>query len=144
MIETNVLIAGGGPVGLTLAMDLAGRSVDVTVLELRAPGEPPAVKCNQISARSMEIFRRIGVAGKLRAAGLPSDYVNDVVSATTVTGIASVDSVAERAQTWRERRRCLVADAGAVAPHQPDLSRAGAVCACQGAAAHPHSQPHRL
>jgi 2-polyprenyl-6-methoxyphenol hydroxylase-like FAD-dependent oxidoreductase len=87
MIETNVLIAGGGPVGLTLAMDLAGRSVDVTVLELRAPGEPPAVKCNQISARSMEIFRRIGVAGKLRAAGLPSDYVNDVVSATTVTGI---------------------------------------------------------
>jgi 2-polyprenyl-6-methoxyphenol hydroxylase-like FAD-dependent oxidoreductase len=87
MIETGVLIAGGGPVGLTLALDLAWRGIDVTVVELRRAGEPPNVKCNQISARSMEIFRRIGVARKLREAGLPADYSNDVVSATTVTGI---------------------------------------------------------
>lgn len=87
MIETSVLIAGGGPVGLTLAMDLAWRGIDVTVVEQRRAGEPPNVKCNQISARSMEILRRIGVAQKMRAAGLPADYSNDVVSATTVTGI---------------------------------------------------------
>jgi len=87
MIETSVLIAGGGPVGLTLAMDLAWRGIDVTVVELRRAGEPPNVKCNQISARSMEILRRIGVARKMRQAGLPADYSNDVVSATTVTGI---------------------------------------------------------
>jgi 2-polyprenyl-6-methoxyphenol hydroxylase-like FAD-dependent oxidoreductase len=62
MIETSVLIAGGGPVGLTLAMDLAWRGIDVIVVELRRAGEPPNVKCNQISARSMEILRRIGVA----------------------------------------------------------------------------------
>src|SRR5262249_24757227 len=49
--------------------------------------ELPSVKCNQISARSMEIFRRVGVAGALRATGLPADYRNDVVSCTTVTGI---------------------------------------------------------
>ncbi len=82
-----MLIVGGGPVGLTLAIDLAWRGVDVTVAELRHAGEPPAVKCNQVSARSMEIFRRLGIARKLRDAGLPADYPADVVSATTVTGI---------------------------------------------------------
>ena len=85
-IETSVLVVGGGPVGTTLALDLAWRGIDVTVAELRQAGEPPSVKCNQISARSMEIFRRLGVAGKLREAGLPADYPNDVVSCTSVTG----------------------------------------------------------
>src|ERR1700704_1613735 len=86
-IDTEVLIVGAGPVGLTLAMDLAWRGVDVTVAELRPAGEPPSVKCNSISARSMEIFRRLGLAAKLRGAGLPADYPNDVVSRTTATGI---------------------------------------------------------
>ena len=86
-IETPVLIVGAGPVGLTAALDLAWRGIDVTVAEARAAGELPSVKCNQISARSMEIFRRVGVAGALRATGLPADYRNDVVSCTTVTGI---------------------------------------------------------
>ena len=45
----DVLIAGAGPVGLTLAIDLAGRGVQVTVVELRAFGEPPSVKCNHVS-----------------------------------------------------------------------------------------------
>src|SRR5262245_48343951 len=86
-IETPVLVVGAGPVGLTAALDLAWRGVDVTVAELRAAGELPSVKCNQISARSMEIFRRLGVAEALRATGLPADYRNDVVSCTTVTGM---------------------------------------------------------
>ena len=86
-METSVLIVGGGPVGMTLAIDLAWRGIDVIMLELRQAGEPPNVKCNQVSARSMEVFRRLGVSPKLRQAGLPADYSNDVVSATTVTGI---------------------------------------------------------
>ncbi len=57
-IETDVAIVGGGPVGLTLALDLAGRGVRATVLELRHAGEPPSVKCNHVAARSMELFRR--------------------------------------------------------------------------------------
>jgi 2-polyprenyl-6-methoxyphenol hydroxylase-like FAD-dependent oxidoreductase len=99
-IETRVLIVGAGPVGLTLAMDLASRGVDVAVAELRDAGEPPKVKCNQVSARSMEIFRRLGVAGKVRDAGLPADYPHDVVSRTTMTGIelsrVTIPSRAER------------------------------------------------
>jgi hypothetical protein len=50
------------PVGLTLAMDLAQRGIEVLVAETRHRGEPPNVKCNHVSARSMEIFRRLGVA----------------------------------------------------------------------------------
>lgn len=86
-IKTSVLIVGGGPVGLTLAMDLAWRGIDVIVAERRPANAPPSVKCGQISARSMEIFRRLGVAHKLREVGLPADYPNDIVSATSVIGI---------------------------------------------------------
>jgi 2-polyprenyl-6-methoxyphenol hydroxylase-like FAD-dependent oxidoreductase len=86
-IETKVLIVGAGPVGLTLAIDLAWRGIDVIVAELREAGAPPSVKCGQISARSMEIFRRLGLTDKLREVGLPADYPNDIVSTTAVTGI---------------------------------------------------------
>jgi 2-polyprenyl-6-methoxyphenol hydroxylase-like FAD-dependent oxidoreductase len=86
-IFTSVLIVGAGPVGITLAMDLAWRGIDVTVAELRARGEPPSVKCNHVAARTMEIFRRLGVAQTVREAGLPADYPNDVAFRTTATGI---------------------------------------------------------
>ncbi len=82
-----MLVVGAGPVGLTLAMDLAWRGVQVTVAELRRRGEPPDVKCNHVSARSMEIFRKLGVAVALRNAGLPADYPNDVSYRTTATGV---------------------------------------------------------
>jgi len=85
-LNTPVLVAGGGPVGLTLAMDLATRGIPVVVAELRRRGEAPSVKCNHTSARSMEIFRRLGVAQKLRNSGLPADYPNDCSYRTTTTG----------------------------------------------------------
>jgi 2-polyprenyl-6-methoxyphenol hydroxylase-like FAD-dependent oxidoreductase len=85
-LETPVLIVGAGPVGLTLAIDLASRGVDVVVAEMRPRREPPSVKCNHVSARSMEIFRRLGVADALRNAGLPADYPNDCSFRTTFTG----------------------------------------------------------
>src|SRR5664279_5493621 len=36
MTESDVLIVGAGPVGLTLAIDLAWRGIDVTMVETRA------------------------------------------------------------------------------------------------------------
>ncbi len=85
--DTDVLVVGAGPVGLTLAMDLAGRGLRVTVAELRAYMEPPSVKCNHVAARTMERFRQLGVADKLRRAGLPDEHPNDVVFRTTMTGL---------------------------------------------------------
>ena len=85
-VKTQVLVVGGGPVGLTLAMDLAQRGIRTVVAELRHKGEPPSVKCNHVSARSMEIFRRLGVAKTIREAGLPADYPNDVSYRVSFTG----------------------------------------------------------
>jgi 2-polyprenyl-6-methoxyphenol hydroxylase-like FAD-dependent oxidoreductase len=85
--KARVIVVGAGPVGLTLAMDLAWRGIDVVVAETRHPGEPPSVKCNHVSARSMEVFRRLGLAAKVRDAGLPADYPNDASYRTTSTGI---------------------------------------------------------
>jgi len=86
-VKTRVLVVGAGPVGITLAMDLAHRGISVTVVETRAAGEPPSVKCNHVSSRSMEIFRRLGLAQKLRDTGLPADYPNDCSYRTTATGV---------------------------------------------------------
>jgi 2-polyprenyl-6-methoxyphenol hydroxylase-like FAD-dependent oxidoreductase len=85
--DADVVVVGAGPVGLTLAIDLAGRGIDVVVVETRAPDEPPNVKCNHVAARSMEQYRRLGLVRKLRDAGLPADFPNDVAFRTTVTGI---------------------------------------------------------
>jgi 2-polyprenyl-6-methoxyphenol hydroxylase-like FAD-dependent oxidoreductase len=84
--DTEVLIVGAGPVGLTLAMDLAKRGIKVVIAEIRHYAEPPNVKCNHVAARTMEQFRRLGIVDKVRNAGLPSDYPNDVVFRTTVLG----------------------------------------------------------
>jgi 2-polyprenyl-6-methoxyphenol hydroxylase-like FAD-dependent oxidoreductase len=70
--ETFALIVGGGPVGLTAAIELAWRSVPaVLVTDKLDTAQHP--KCNNTNARSMEHFRRLGIADELRSEGLPPD-----------------------------------------------------------------------
>ena len=83
----SVLIVGGGPVGSTLALDLAWRGIDVVVAERNPRGQMPGVKCNHVSARTMEIFRRLGIARIVRNTGLPADHSNDVAFRLSATGV---------------------------------------------------------
>ena len=70
-MDTDVLIIGAGPVGLTLAVDLGRRGVRCTLVEQKSAPHmwPKMERCN---ARSMEIYRRLGLSEKIRAAGLPA------------------------------------------------------------------------
>lgn len=82
----SVLVVGAGPVGMTMALCLAHRGIACTLVEMRSADALPDVKCNHIAARSMELFRTLGVAQDLRAGGLPDDYPHDVSYRTSTTG----------------------------------------------------------
>ena len=77
MTDPQVLVVGGGPVGLTLAIDLGRRGVRCTLIEQKEAPQllPKMERCN---ARTMEIFRRLGIADRVRAAGLRADLPMDV------------------------------------------------------------------
>jgi len=64
-VSTAVLIAGGGPVGTALAVDLALRGVDCVVVERRTTIDQ-AVKAQELSSPTMEHFARWGIADELR------------------------------------------------------------------------------
>tara|TARA_B100000886_G_scaffold87073_1_gene57176 strand:+ start:403 stop:2037 length:1635 start_codon:yes stop_codon:yes gene_type:complete len=83
ILKTRVLIVGAGPVGLTLAIDLGQRGVDCVLIEQKKEPElqPKMERCN---ARTMEIYRRMGLEKKIRAAGLPSNIPMDVFIITTL------------------------------------------------------------
>jgi 2-polyprenyl-6-methoxyphenol hydroxylase-like FAD-dependent oxidoreductase len=82
-MDTDVLIVGAGPVGLTLAVDLGRRGIRCTLIEQKnAPHMWP--KMERCNARSMEIYRRLGLAEKIRAAGLPGWVPMDVFIVSTL------------------------------------------------------------
>src|SRR5712691_5648770 len=76
-MDTEVLVVGAGPVGLTLAIALGQRGVRCTLIEQKDAPQflPKMERCN---ARTMEIYRRVGIAVKVRAAGLPAHCPMDV------------------------------------------------------------------
>jgi len=83
-MDSDVLIVGAGPTGLTLAIDLGKRGVRCTLVEQKeAPAFLP--KMERVNARSMEIYRRMGLAERIRAAGLRPDCPMDVYIVLSLT-----------------------------------------------------------
>ncbi len=86
LAEVDVLIAGAGPVGLSLAIELGRRGVSCLVVERNdRVGYSPRAKTTNV--RTREHLRRWGIADTLRAASpIPPDYPPDVVFAARMTG----------------------------------------------------------
>src|SRR5882757_2952159 len=82
--DCAVIIIGGGPCGLTLAIELGRRGISTILLEERTtPSRFPSANATQ--ARTMEHYRRLGFVEKVRAEGLPPDYPTDIAYFTRYT-----------------------------------------------------------
>jgi len=84
-VDTPVLVAGAGPVGLALAAELGRLGIGCMVVEKR-DGSVPVPKMSQVSARNMEFCRRWGIADTVREAGWPENHPGDIVYQRSFTG----------------------------------------------------------
>ncbi|AMN44551.1 FAD-dependent monooxygenase [Rhodoplanes sp. Z2-YC6860] len=81
----QVVIVGGGPVGMMLALNLAALGVCSTLIN-RETGPRWHPKGSTQNARTMEHYRRLGIVDAVRAVGLPRDLQTDVTYFTTLDG----------------------------------------------------------
>ncbi len=80
-----MLICGGGPVGLGLAIELGLRGVSVILVEQR-DGTISVPKMSNVHIRSMEFCRRWGIAERVIEAGWPHHLPLDLIYVTTMAG----------------------------------------------------------
>lgn len=83
--ETEVLIVGGGPVGLALAGDLGWRGVACTLIE-RGTGAISQPRMDMVGIRTMEFCRRWGIVPWVESAGYNRDYPQDCAWVTDLNG----------------------------------------------------------
>jgi 2-polyprenyl-6-methoxyphenol hydroxylase-like FAD-dependent oxidoreductase len=85
MIKVPVLIAGGGPVGLALAADLNWRGIKTLLVEAREE-TTSYPKMDVTNSRTMEHFRRLGLAESIRAVAVDDNTAMDCLWATDMRG----------------------------------------------------------
>jgi 2-polyprenyl-6-methoxyphenol hydroxylase-like FAD-dependent oxidoreductase len=84
-VETEVLIAGGGPVGLATAIELGRRGRSCLIVE-RDDGVIDHPRATAQNARTVEFFRRWGIAEAVKSAGVPPDFPHTVLYLTSLNG----------------------------------------------------------
>lgn len=83
MIDTDVLIVGAGPAGLTLALDLGRHGVQAILIDAKTkPLRVP--KMERSNPRTLEIYRRLGVAERIRSLGYPAAIPMDTFIVTSL------------------------------------------------------------
>ena len=111
---SSVAIVGGGPIGLALALHLDMYGVTSTIFNTDAAVRWHP-KGNIHNARTMELFRKLGLADKIRALGLPGDHPFDVAYFTRLNAF----EIARRCTPSRQARLRL-RDAAAATDQLPE------------------------
>lgn len=75
MDETEVLIAGAGPTGLVLALWLVRQGVKVRIVD-RSEGPGTSSRAMAVQARTLELYRQLGLADEIVAGGLRNPAIN--------------------------------------------------------------------
>ncbi|MEO7059652.1 MAG: FAD-dependent oxidoreductase, partial [Lapillicoccus sp.] len=85
--RTQVVVVGGGPVGLAVAVELGTRGIECVVVEPRAEVSHAKPRRKTVNVPTMEHLRRWGLTGRLRErAPLPVSWSQDIVFCTSLTG----------------------------------------------------------
>jgi 2-polyprenyl-6-methoxyphenol hydroxylase-like FAD-dependent oxidoreductase len=79
-----ILVVGAGPVGLTLALELERLGVEALLIE-RNQTTTRHPKMDITNGRSMEFYRRLGIAEDLRKVAVPADHPRKVTWVTKLT-----------------------------------------------------------
>ena len=103
-MDASVIIVGAGPVGLSLAVNL-GRAGIRTILLEQNPEPQFLPKMERCNARSMEMFRRIGLSKKIRDAGLRADCSMDVFIVEDLTKPPLLDEKHPSIEEFQEKIR---------------------------------------
>ncbi|WP_120970406.1 FAD-dependent oxidoreductase [Comamonas sp. lk] len=85
-IKTPVLIVGGGPVGLSAAIELGWRGIE-SILVDEGDGTIEHPRTGLIAVRTMELFRRWGLSQRVRECGFPEDYDLSMFFCTSLNGL---------------------------------------------------------
>ena len=86
LTRVPVLIAGAGPVGLTLAIELAYRNIRCLVVE-QSDGSVDFPTTNLANTRTCEHLRRWAIANRMRfESGYPTDYPRNYLFVTRMDG----------------------------------------------------------
>lgn len=75
MAQREVLIVGAGPTGLTLALWLTRQGVAVRIID-RAAEPGTTSRAMGVQARTLELYRQLGIADEVAAAGIPNPALN--------------------------------------------------------------------
>jgi len=84
-VDVPVLVVGAGPVGLGMGLELDWLGVNSMVVD-QGDGSVEHPRTGLIAVRTMELFRRWGLAQRIRDAGFPEDYELSMVFCTSLNG----------------------------------------------------------
>src|SRR5436305_14971730 len=73
--QTDVLVVGAGPVGMTLAAEVLRHGASCRVIDLNE-GPSPLSKAIAVHARSLAMFDDMGIAGRLIEKGVRVQHVH--------------------------------------------------------------------